>query len=248
MRRPRLLRRTTSRLARPAAAIMAPVLKRQGRHAVSLAGKLPEASGPRTGRCGSGPGLSLVVIGESTAAGVGVEQMRDSFGVQVAGLLAEHLGRSVHWHIAAKGGATASHVLRALIPTVGPADVAVIALGVNDVVRMRSGQRWRSDMMAVVTTIRQRLQPGGLIVLCGVPQVGSFPALRAPLRQIGALRAQRLDDILRTEFAGLPGVRYLPTPTVGPSGFAADGFHPNAASYRLWAEHIDRIVTAALQY
>ena len=62
---------------------LGPLLLWQGRAVRARALKLPEAAGPREGREGQGaPALRLLVVGDSSAAGVGVEHLAQARGLE----------------------------------------------------------------------------------------------------------------------------------------------------------------------
>ncbi len=83
---------------------MAPVLLCQGRYVRRVTPKLPEAAGPRSGECGAGAGLGLLVLGDSAAAGVGVATQEEALvGRMVAGLKDRF---RVTWRLEAETGAT----------------------------------------------------------------------------------------------------------------------------------------------
>ena len=50
--------------------------------------QLPEANGKRSGCCGKGNELKLLIIGDSAAAGVGVNRQCDGLACQLAEKLA----------------------------------------------------------------------------------------------------------------------------------------------------------------
>ncbi len=72
--------------------MLAPLLVVQARRARRDTPRLPEAGGADRGREGSGDGppLRLLVVGESTAAGVGVAEHRQGLGAHLARALARH--------------------------------------------------------------------------------------------------------------------------------------------------------------
>ena len=55
-----------------------PVVLIQGTKVRSNTPRLPEASGDREGKTGQGKPLSLLILGDSAAAGVGVETQQDA--------------------------------------------------------------------------------------------------------------------------------------------------------------------------
>jgi lysophospholipase L1-like esterase len=118
------------------------------------------------------------------------------------------------------------------------ADVAIVALGVNDTLRFHSPGRWRRDLAALVRAIRSRC--GDIpVILSGVPPVGRFPALPQPLRGVLGLRAALLDRAAQRLAADLSAVRHVPMPALESADvagyFCADGFHPGPRGYTVWA-------------
>ena len=88
--------------------------------------------------------MRLVVLGESTAAGVGVHHQDDAIGRQLALALFRRTGVAISWRVAAATGMTAKRAIRECVPeAVGaPFDLAVVLLGVNDTLKLRSSRAW----------------------------------------------------------------------------------------------------------
>ncbi|MEV0460730.1 GDSL-type esterase/lipase family protein, partial [Catellatospora methionotrophica] len=146
------------RASRPLAYALAPVLITQGVRVRRRTPVLPEAAGERHGREGSayGGALAVLVLGESTAAGVGVAEQADGLAPALAVRLAGQTARPVSWRVAARTGSNARQVLTGLLPQVDGEsfDVVVVALGVNDVLEMRSARAWQRDVAALVDALR----------------------------------------------------------------------------------------------
>ena len=70
--------------------LLSPLLLAQAVRVRKIALQLPEAAGPRTGITGSGPALRVLIIGDSSAAGVGAPTQE----VALAGRLANSLGKN----------------------------------------------------------------------------------------------------------------------------------------------------------
>src|SRR5829696_3438739 len=97
--------------SRPTAMALSPLLVRQARRVRQQTPRLPEASGDRTGielTADATDLLRLLVVGESTAAGVGVTDLRDALPRQLAVALAARRHCNVAWSMSARTGATAS--------------------------------------------------------------------------------------------------------------------------------------------
>lgn len=215
-------------------AALAPVLAVQALRTRRGTPRLPGASGPTAGVVGSGVAFRLAVLGESTVDGVGAGTHEEGLTGQLAQLLARR-GLEVRWQAVGRTGATAAVARRDLVQQLRPADVVVIALGVNDTLELHSAARFRRDLLRVVVGVRQRL--GHVpVVLAGVPPMGGFPALPRPLKDALAARSTTLDRAA-ARLAVLPGVTHVPMPPglLDAATFAADHFHPSPTGYRTWA-------------
>lgn len=149
--------------SRPLALAAAPVLLSQGRRVRRQTPLLPEAAGPRHGVEGRGEGLTVLVVGESTAAGVGVATQADGLGRALAAELAAAMDQAVAWRVVARTGTTARRALERLVPQLGKDryDLIVVALGVNDVLRLRSRRAWQRDLVALLAALEPRMRPHG---------------------------------------------------------------------------------------
>jgi lysophospholipase L1-like esterase len=228
------------RAAASASLLLLPAILVQGRFVRRRVPLLPEAAGPREGIVpGSEPPIHLLVVGESTAAGVGADDHEEALGGQLARALAAETGRQVGWRVLGKSGATAGSTLRLLLDASSEleADVAVVALGVNDSLRFHGHGRWTRGLAALVNVVRERCGPIP-VVLAAVPPMGSFPALPQPLRGVLGLRAAMLDGAASRLAASTEGVVHVPMPldpaaSVG-QFFCRDGFHPSPHGYAVW--------------
>lgn len=237
----RIGQRVRAAAGRPVGVLLAPVLLRQAARVRARTPVLPEAAGDRSGRVGgvSGAAVHLLVVGESTAAGVGVAEQRDGLAHQLAVELAHRRARPVAWQLHARTGATASAAAREFVPAAtGRHDLVVVALGVNDALRLRGRRYWRQRVIRLLDDLQPLLAPQGQVLLAGVPALGAFPALPQPLRAILGWHAGALDGELRRLAASRPTVRHAPMPPLSPEMFAADGFHPNAQAYARWVRHL----------
>ena len=105
---------------------LAPLLMLQGRRVRATLPELPEAGGERRGVAGSGPPLKLMIVGDSSAAGVGAASQEEALlGRTVAALAASF---EVDYRLVATSGARTELILRRLtrMPS-SPVDVVVSA-------------------------------------------------------------------------------------------------------------------------
>lgn len=224
--------------------MLMPLAAPQGLAARRRAPRFAPASGPKTGRAGdaeSGP-LRLLAIGDSIIEGVGCSTLEEAFAGQFAAHLALATGSCVDWQALGKTGACAAEIAAALLPQVQDRslDIIVISVGVNDVSGLKRSAGFRRDVAALLDGLRERA-PNALIVLCGMPQMQRFPLLPQPLRWLAGLRAQTFDAISAQLASERPGAHHEPTAYhPAPHEFAADGYHPNAATQGLWAAELVR--------
>ncbi|WP_299655092.1 SGNH/GDSL hydrolase family protein [uncultured Tateyamaria sp.] len=221
----------------PRALALLPVLLPQAIWVAARAMRLPEADGPREGQVGVGPPLRLLIVGDSSAAGVGVAHQDGA----LAGRLVSHLqtGFSVRWRLLAQSGLTTSGMLRML--SAQPArdfDVAVVALGVNDAKNGMHHSRWQANYTRLMGRLQDRFGVSR-IYASGVPPLGDFPLLPRPLRDVLGARAVRFDAMLANLCADTDGAVHMPFDLpMDPTMMAADGFHPGAPVYDIWARRI----------
>jgi lysophospholipase L1-like esterase len=187
----------------------------------------------------TGTALRVVWLGDSTAAGVGVDDPGDALPVVVA----RELGVAVDLTVLAVSGARVADVVDEQLPAVAALepDVVLVSVGANDVTHLTS----RDDLADRYRQLVGGLPDRAAVVLLGVPDMGSVPRLAQPLRAVAGFRGRQLDEVVR-EVARDVGATYVPIArATGPAFrrepdrmFAADEYHPSAAGYRLWADAV----------
>ena len=209
-----------------------PVIVPQALWVAWRAVRLREAAGPRTGETSDGPVLRVLIVGDSSAAGVGVADQSDA----LSGRIADHLSatHAVSWALVAKSGWTSRQVRQAL-DLLPPAHADIGA-------HIRT---WRRNYTAILDLLQDK-HGARCIVASGVPPLGKFPLLPSPLRGVLGARAARFDNALAQLCAEREGVvTHLPfDQPLDPSDMARDGFHPGAPIYEAWAQQVVRVVTS----
>lgn len=194
--------------------------------------------------------LAVLVLGESTAAGVGARTQAEGLAPAIAAGVAEHSRGPVSWRVTARTGSTARRALSRLVPQLldETFDVVVVALGVNDVLGLRPARAWQRDVEALTAALQKHLRPGGVIILAGLPDLAGFPSLPQPMRTVLALHARHLDRRLARAAADHPSTVHTGAPPIEtPDVYAEDGFHPSAVGYRLWAAHLVQVANPYLR-
>lgn len=214
---------------------LGPLLLAQGRYTRRVTPKLPEPQGERTGICGSGPVLRLLILGDSAAAGVGVQIQ----SAALAGQLAARMSAShcVHWKLAARSGLATREVI-ALAESLPPEryDAVLVSVGVNDVTGGVSERDWCAGQNRLIALLRRKFE-AERIILSRIPPMHRFPALPQPLRWYLGRRAGRLNRLLEREVPRHPGCVLLDLADAPlEQMMSEDGFHPGPSIYALWAE------------
>ncbi|WP_170427416.1 SGNH/GDSL hydrolase family protein [Ruegeria arenilitoris] len=211
-----------------------PVLAAQVVSVRRKAQQLPEPLGPRAGREGRGPRLRLLIAGDSSAAGVGAGRQQQALSGFLVARLARHY--SVEWRLEATTGHTTQDTLEQLERLEGRFDAAVTALGVNDVTRAVTQQKFTALQTRLLDHLTNALGVRRVVVTA-VPQMDRFPALPQPLAWVLGRQAARLDQGLKQVAATFPQARHLSvTFPDDPALAAPDGYHPSPKAYRLWAD------------
>src|SRR6478672_4769112 len=187
---------------------------------------------------GLGEPVQLVVLGDSSAAGMGADSAHQTVGAIVANGVSAFMGRPVRLTNVAVVGAESSGLevqLANALEEVPHPDIALIMIGANDVTH-------RIDKAVAVRhleeTVRSLRAAGAEVVVGTCPDLGTIEPVAQPLRLLARRwsrdlaaaqtvavveaggRTVSLGDLLGPEFAERPHEL-----------FSADRFHPSPAGY-----------------
>lgn len=227
-------------------ALLFPVLLYQGKQARRTTPRLPEAGGSPSGQYGEGsPARRVLVIGESTAAGVGVETHDQGLASQLAKQLHHRTGQTIAWHTFGVNGIRLGALLHKIEAADLPeADVVLLSMGVNDTTGFTPRFRFRRKLRELHRLLASRYS--GPLLLLNVPPMHLFTALPSPLRYVVGWRARQLDRIYQDLATKAPAdFVYLDYPAVtDPDLLASDGYHPSPKGYAFIADAIASRVRA----
>jgi lysophospholipase L1-like esterase len=222
------------------------------RHWVGDPTELPPSDEGTYGFCPGEP-IRFAVLGDSSAAGLGVQRGDQTPGAGIARGLAAVAERPVQLTNVALVGARSSDLDRQVtLALAGRPDVAMIMIGANDVTHRVS----ITDAVAELHAAVQRLRQGGCEVVVGTcPDLGTIKPIAQPLRylarrwsrQLAAAqtivvvqdggRTVSLGDLIGPEFTAAPHEMFSP-----------DRFHPSPTGYASAAMAVLPSVCAALGY
>jgi len=203
---------------------------------------------------GDGEPITLVMLGDSLAVGIGADHPSRTPGAILASGLAAIAGRPVRLRVLARGGARTRDLpgqleaARGLHPT-----AAVIVVGGNDITHaILPGPH---DMITPLRQVIAELRATGAAVLVATcPDIGTVRPIPWPLRSL-AHRASRAlareqATVALAEGARTVSLGYMLGPLMSARPgelFSADHFHPSAEAYEIAARMMIPPLAAALQ-
>ena len=228
----------------------APFLYLQGQYARRKIGRLPDASGETVGKFGADEmSAKLLVLGESTAAGIGARTHKTALAGQYARFLGEKIGKSIEWYVIGRSGITVKETIYELVPKIPDEkfDYILLALCGNEVLKLRSPRAFRRDMKKLLAILQEKY-PDATVFMTNAPAVRLSPILPHPIKFIlGHLSA--LHDANAREFtAGMKNVFYFHQPTEVPEYFWADGIHPSEKGYTDWSRRMIEFFTEKYEW
>lgn len=195
--------------------------------------------------------VSYLVLGDSTAAGVGADYDQ---GIAMATTRELSRTHEVKMHNVSVSGARIREVLDDQLPraaSIRP-DLVLLSVGANDVTHLTSVRSMRASLREIVQHLRST-NPDVAIVITGSPDMGSPPRVPRLLRGLASLRTKQVNRMFVAEAERLH-LTFAPIAAeTGPlfrrdrSLFAADRFHPNERGYATWTAVLNRALAAALR-
>jgi len=216
---------------------VAPVLVVQGQRLRRVTPLLPPATLPWTGTLDGAAPVRLLVLGDSTAAGVGAETQDDALPGSLARELHGRWNRGVEWTAIGESGATSRDLIERFLPIALESryDFVFLTVGANDALAIRTRAAFARDVRTLLTALRQR-NPQATLMMSSLPAFSRFELLPQPLKRRLYAHSSSLESGARAVIAGLPGAFMSPKPPPYTEGFfATDLFHPSAIGYRDWA-------------
>ena len=221
------------------------------RRMIGNATRVPPNATGWYGRGRPGPAIRVALLGDSSAAGYGVERVEETTGAHLASGLAAQADRRVHLRSFAVVGAKSSDLAAQVDAAIGThPDLAVVLIGANDVTNTVLPS---ASVRHLAEGVR-RLREAGIAVLVGTcPDLGTIRPIPPPLKQVAREWSRRLaaaqtitvvenggrsvsvGDLLRPGFEAAPAVLFGP-----------DRFHPSADGYEQLASVLIPSALAAL--
>jgi lysophospholipase L1-like esterase len=189
---------------------------------------------------GKGRPIRLLVLGDSSAASVGIGHSDHGLAAQLSLRLAAATGRPIIWRAAGFNSATSGQIRDHVLPNLAPEEwtLIVVSIGTNDAKNFHTVRRFKREFGGLLYSLRAKW-PEALVIWSPVVEMLRVPALPPALGRILEIRASLINGIgtrLCLERGAVPATRL---PILDPAlGFSTDGFHASEAGYAAWAEHL----------
>ena len=199
----------------------------------------------------NGDPLTLVVLGDSSVAGVGADAAEDTLTYGVAKALSDQYRVSLH-ALGVSGSRLCDVVGRQLPQLEGlGADIVLVCVGTNDVTHGTTLREARRQLRLLVAGLAA-VAPEARVIVSGLPPAETATAFHRPLRDLLGLRALLFTRLYRAELVP-HGISVFDIAKLTKSAFhgkrdmfSADRFHPSSAGYAFLGTVYGRAVREAL--
>jgi len=218
---------------------VAPVLFAQGRRLRRETPILPDAALPWHGTVHGENPLRLLVLGDSTAVGVGAATQDEGLPGNLARELHARWHRGVEWVAIGESGATSRDLVERFLPTALETgyDFVFLTVGANDALKIRTRAAFSRDVRSILSQLRDR-NPNAVLMMSSLPAFYRFELLPQPLKRNLYLHSSSLESAARSVVAEMDNAFMSPKPPPYTDGFfASDLFHPSSQGYRDWARY-----------
>ncbi|PVZ68208.1 SGNH/GDSL hydrolase family protein [Pelagibaculum spongiae] len=219
----------------------------QGKKLKQHALRFPEAKGSRNGlivqpekntpsSSNKQPALCICIIGESPAAGVGIDQFHHSLAPNIAQQFALKTFRQVQWQALAKNGSTLQQLIEQQAGYFQPQDISLVIMGVNDATGLTSSRRWKQQLRQLIELLRN--SQSQQIAFSATPALEQFPGMPKPLGWIMGIRS-RIINLSLGEVCLEQNCHWITGDFQLEIGMmAVDGFHPSRSGVKGWAHSL----------
>jgi lysophospholipase L1-like esterase len=198
-----------------------------------------------------GEPLTLVVLGDSSVAGVGADHPEDTLTYGVAKALSDRY--RVTLHALGVSGSRLGDVVGKQLPLVADldADIVLVCVGTNDITHGTTVREARRQLRLLVDGLAG-FAPEAKVIVSGLPPAETARAFHRPLRDLLGMRALLFTRLYRSELTP-HGISVFDIAALTKSAFhgkremfSADLFHPSSAGYAFLATVYGRAVREAL--
>jgi acyl-CoA thioesterase I len=199
--------------------------------------------------------IKYLALGDSYTIGTGASTPAHSWPSIIAERLRQQTGQKVELSNPAVNGFTTLDLIRQELRDLRrlKPDLVTILIGVNDLVRDRTPDKYREWVARIYDEVRKEKAPAGRVFAVSIPNWSVVPAAReyGDPERIRDL-TDTFNDIAREE-ATTRGFGWIDITAASISGLgtpgwiSSDGLHPGDEQYEAWAEVIWHSVREAVK-
>jgi lysophospholipase L1-like esterase len=199
-----------------------------------------------------GEPLTLVVLGDSSVAGVGADAAEDTLTYGVAKALSDQY--RVGLHALGVSVSRLADVITTQLPQLEGlgADIVLVCVGTNDVTHGTTLREARRQLRLLVAGLAD-VAPDAKVIVSGLPPAETATAFHRPLRDLIGFRALLFTRLYRAELTP-HGISVFDIAKLTKSAFhgkremfSADRFHPSSAGYAFLGTIYGRACREALE-
>lgn len=185
----------------------------------------------------------LLFIGDVALAGYGVLMHRMAVSYQAATRVRSRLGRGIRWEVVARPDLTALSAASTDYPST---DVAIIMLGIPDVLLATTPTQWTERIGALIDRIRVGSRPDTPVILAAMPPMADFRPMPHLVARLLNLQTRQLNSASHRLAGAVPAVTFLPFPDLPRNRRYVEEDFSWPDLHATWSTVIARAVTAAL--
>ncbi|WP_206597479.1 SGNH/GDSL hydrolase family protein [Polycladidibacter stylochi] len=206
--------------------------------------RLKPAKGPISGHIeGQGAPIKLLVLGDSSVAGVGLDHTRNGLTNQLAIELNTRTKKPVTWRAAGANSATSKDICDYVLPYLPDENYShiYISIGFNDLKNYRTAKAFKKSFGGLLYGLRTRY-PTARIYWSNVMSPKRVPALSKYLAHVLYYRRQIINKVGSTMCNERTATHLPVLPGIRPEGFCRDGIHASPEGNKAWAAHVAELM------
>jgi lysophospholipase L1-like esterase len=233
-----------------------PILFYESKRVRSLIPKLPDAKSPEGVIQSEGlDTIRLILLGESTVAGIGVDKHEFGLPGSTSRHLSDGLNVNVSWRAYGRSGYNSKRIMEETVPEMEleNVDLIGIALGGNDAFELNTPWGWQRDIRRLIQALKGKF-PNSKIAFMHMPPIKEFTAFTKTMKWALGHLVEIFGDVLAQEIPKHANVyfhhqivtlkvwREQTKSNLSADALFSDGVHPSKLNYELWGKEFGQWV------
>jgi len=217
-----------------------PVYIVEGLRARANSVRFAPAPGPQSGEiAGQGKQINLLVVGDSSVAGVGLDHTTNGLTYKLATKLSELSGQPIKWRAAGNNSATSAQLRDVVVPNLPDEDYThvCISIGFNDLKNFKSGRAWKKGFGELIYALRTKY-PNARLYWPNLMSPTYVPALSKALAGVLEPRRQMINRVGTQLCFERGAISMAAIPEITSAAFCEDGVHATPLGNQIWVDHM----------